>query len=50
MSRSVTAFRLTSIASGRMAAFVRVAMATTGLGITSITTTTTTMLTRAGMD
>jgi hypothetical protein len=35
---------------GRSAIIARVAFAITGLGTTSITTTTTTMLSRAGMD
>jgi hypothetical protein len=36
--------------SGRGAAFPRLAIGSTGLGTISMTTTTTTMLTRAGMD
>ncbi len=51
----MTAFAATSWTAirrpaGQAEAFMRAAIASNGLGTTSITTTTTTMLTRAGMD
>lgn len=50
MTVFAAASRTSFTASGRVSAFARVSTASGGLGSTSITMTTTTMLTRAGMD